>query len=89
MAISLLHVVYFRGWPPNWPTGRLADNQKMRNLADNLSKMSYKTYSEAVIGQFKTLFRKRTHITQFFSTTSVNNEGLSVVRRYFTASGHA
>ena len=51
-------------WPPYWPTGRLADNQKMRNLADNLSKMSNKT--EAVIGQFKTLFRKRKNIPQFF-----------------------
>ena len=53
-------------WPPYWPTGRLADNQKMRNLTDNLSKMSNKTYSEAAIGQFKTRFRKRTLITQFF-----------------------
>ena len=76
-------------WPPYWPTGRLADNQKMRNLTDNLSKMSNKTYSKAAIGQFKTLFRKRTHITQFFSSTCVINEGLSVVGPYFTASGHA
>ena len=56
----------FGRWPPYWPTGRLADNQKMRNLANNLSKMSNKTYSEAVIGQFKTLFRKWTNIPQFF-----------------------
>ena len=28
---------------------------KMRNLTDNLSKMSNNTYSKAVIGQFKTL----------------------------------
>ena len=56
----------FARWPPYWPTGRLADKQKMRNLTDNLSKMSNKTYSEAVIGQFKTLFRKRTNIPQFF-----------------------
>ena len=34
----------------------------MRNSADNLSKMSNKTYSEAVIGQFKSMFRKRTNI---------------------------
>ena len=53
-------------WPPYWPTGRLADNQKLRNLTNNLSKMSNKTYSEAAIGQSKTLFRKRTHMTQFF-----------------------
>ena len=53
-------------WPPYWPTGRFADNQKMRNLADNLSIMSNKTYCEAVIGQFKTLFRKRINIPQFF-----------------------
>ena len=53
-------------WPPYWPTGRLADNQKLRILTDNLSKMSNKTYSKAVIGQFKTLFRKRTNIPQFF-----------------------
>ena len=53
-------------WPPYWPTGRLADIQKMRNLANILSKMSNKTYSEAVIGQFKTLFRKRKNIPQFF-----------------------
>ena len=31
-------------WPPYWSTGRLADNQKMRNLTDNLSKMSNKTF---------------------------------------------
>ena len=49
-------------WQPYWPTGGLADNQKMRNLANNLSKMSNKIYSEAVIGQFKTLFCKRTDI---------------------------
>ena len=53
-------------WPPYWPTGRLADDQKMRNLTDNLSKMSNKTHSEAVIGQFKTLFLKRTNIPQLF-----------------------
>ena len=41
-------------WPLYWPTGRLADNQKMRNLTDNLSKTSNKTYSKAVIGQLKT-----------------------------------
>ena len=58
--------IRFKRWPPYWPTGRLADNQKMRNLADNLSKMSNKTYCEAVIGQFKTLFRKRINIPQFF-----------------------
>ena len=33
--------------------------KNVRNLADNLSKMSDKTNSEAVIGQFKSLFRKR------------------------------
>ena len=53
-------------WPLYWPTGRLADNQKIRNLTDNLSKMSNKTYSRAVIGQFKTLFRKRKNIPLFF-----------------------
>ena len=53
-------------WPPYWPTGRLADNQKLRNLTYNLSKTSNKTYSKAVIGQFKTLFLKRTNIPQFF-----------------------
>ena len=36
-----------RWWPPYWPTGRLADNQKMGNLADNLSKMSNKVYSKS------------------------------------------
>ena len=44
------------GWPPYWPTGRLADNQKLRNLTDNLRKI---------------LFRKRTNKPQFFSSTSV------------------
>ena len=46
---------------------------KMRNLTDNLSKMRKKAYSEAVIGQFKTLFLKPTNIRQFFSSTSVTN----------------
>ena len=55
-------VHHIRWWPPYWPTGRLADNRKMRSLADNLSKMSNKINSEAVIGQFKSLFRKRTNI---------------------------
>ena len=59
----------------------------MRNLTDNLSKMSNKTYSEAAIGQFKTLFRKRTNIPQLLH--QLINEGLSVVGPYFTASGHA
>ena len=40
------------GWPPYWRTGRLADNRKTRNLTDNLSKISNKAYSKAVIGQF-------------------------------------
>ena len=52
MVLSCQSWGYPIGWPPYWPTGRLADNQKMRNLTDNLSKMSNKTYSEAVIGQF-------------------------------------
>ena len=89
--IKIRHVslgVQIIWWPPYWPTGRLADNQKMRNLTDNLSNMSNKTYSEAVIGQFKTLFRKRTIIPQFFHQLQ-RNEGLSVVEPYFTASGHA
>ena len=47
--------LYETRWPPYWPTGRLADNQKLGNLTDNLIKMSNKTYSKAVIGQFKTL----------------------------------
>ena len=59
----------------------------MRNLTDNLSKMSNKVYSEALTGQFKTLFRKRTNIAQFFINKC--NEGLSVVGPYSTASGHA
>ena len=42
------------------------DNQKRRNLTNNLSKMSNKTYSEAVIGQFKTVFRKRANTPKFF-----------------------
>ena len=41
------------------------DNQKMRNLTNNLSKMSNETYSEATIDQFKTLFRKRTNPLKF------------------------
>ena len=43
----------------------------MRNLADNLSKMSDKINSEAVIGQFKSLFRKRTKIPST-NVTNVN-----------------
>ena len=39
--------VRYKIWRPSyWPTGRLADNQKMRNLTDNLSKGSNETYSE-------------------------------------------
>ena len=34
----------------------------MKNLANNLSKMSDKNNSKAVIGQFKSLFRKLTNI---------------------------
>ena len=36
--------------------------KKMNIFTDNLSEMSNKSYSEAVIGQFKTLFCKRTII---------------------------
>ena len=39
---------------------------KMRNLANNLSKVGDKINSDAVIGQYKTLFRMRTNIPQFF-----------------------
>ena len=35
-------------------------------FTDILSKRSNKTYSEAVIGQFELLFRKRTSIMQVF-----------------------
>ena len=35
--------------------------KKMRNLTDNLSEMSNKTYSEAVIGQFKTQSLKKVY----------------------------
>ena len=58
-----------KGWRPYWPTGRLADNQKMRNLTDNLSKMSNKAYSKAVIGQFKTLSQADKYIAVFSSTS--------------------
>ena len=58
-----------KGWPPYWPTGRLADNQKMRNLTDNLSKMSNEAYSKAVIGQFKTLSQADKYIAVFSSTS--------------------
>ena len=78
---------YVSWWPPYWPTGRLADNQKLRNLTKTLRKISNKTYSKAVIGQLKTLFRKRTNIPQFFINQC--NEDLSVVGPYFTASAHA
>ena len=61
---------------------------KNRKFSRQLSKMSNKTYSEAVIGQFKTLFRQRNNIPQFFFINQCN-EGLSVVGPYFTASGHA
>ena len=59
----------------------------MRNLTDSLIKMSNKTYSEAVIGQFKTLFVSGQIYRSYFINKC--NEGLSVVGPYLTASGHA
>ena len=41
------------------------DNQKMKHLTINLSKMINETYSEAMTDQFKTLFRKRTNLLKF------------------------
>ena len=60
-----------------------SDKQKLRNLTENLSKMSNKTYSKAVIGKFKTLFRKRTNIPQFFhpSVTKVYLRAMAMPQR--------
>ena len=55
-----------RRWPPYWPTGRLAYNQKLRKLTDNLSKMSNKTFSKDVIGQFKNYFVSGQIYSSFF-----------------------
>ena len=64
-ASKICTIKIFR-WLAAVLSDRAFSRQKMRNLTDNLTKTSNKIYSEAVTGQFQTLFRKRTDIPQFF-----------------------